>query len=191
MFAIFFLFDCDTLLFPGKLFANLFCQSPMSDVVCPCRVSYWQHMATYLLYFVMLLNVFITTFGISTGASHHDATPTPTSPLVSSEAPSQCKCRGEARWRWTCDAGRLQRDETAATGSPIGDNVLFYFWTAERHGCCWSRSVIRKVVDVDVCMCVCCTCNALCVTRVTLQWIRDAGECNRLLWSIHTEGALE
>ena len=36
------------------------------------KVSFWQHMATYLLYFVMLLNVFITTFGISTGVSHHD-----------------------------------------------------------------------------------------------------------------------
>ena len=31
------------------------------------RVSFWQHMATYLLYFVMLLNVFITTFGITAG----------------------------------------------------------------------------------------------------------------------------
>ena len=42
------------------------------------KVSFWQHMATYLLYFVMLLNVFITTFGISSGvtsggASHADA----------------------------------------------------------------------------------------------------------------------
>jgi len=35
------------------------------------RVSFWQHMATYLLYFVMLLNVFITTFGISSGMGHH------------------------------------------------------------------------------------------------------------------------
>lgn len=32
-----------------------------------CKVSFWQHMATYLLYFVMLMNVFITTFGISGG----------------------------------------------------------------------------------------------------------------------------
>jgi len=31
------------------------------------RVSFWQHMATYLLYFVMLMNVFITTFGITAG----------------------------------------------------------------------------------------------------------------------------
>ena len=31
------------------------------------RVSFWQHGATYLLYFVMLMNVFITTFGISGG----------------------------------------------------------------------------------------------------------------------------
>ena len=31
------------------------------------KVSFWQHMATYLLYFVMLMNVFITTFGISGG----------------------------------------------------------------------------------------------------------------------------
>jgi len=35
------------------------------------KVSFWQHMATYLLYFVMLLNVFITTFGISSGGSAH------------------------------------------------------------------------------------------------------------------------
>jgi len=35
------------------------------------KVSFWQHMATYLLYFVMLLNVFITTFGISSGSSSH------------------------------------------------------------------------------------------------------------------------
>jgi len=31
------------------------------------RISTWQHAATYLLYFVMLMNVFITTFGISGG----------------------------------------------------------------------------------------------------------------------------
>ena len=31
------------------------------------KVSFWQHMATYLLYFIMLMNVFITTFGISGG----------------------------------------------------------------------------------------------------------------------------
>jgi len=30
-------------------------------------VSLWQHAATYLLYFVMLMNVFVTTFGISGG----------------------------------------------------------------------------------------------------------------------------
>lgn len=43
------------------------------------KISFWQHMATYLLYFVMLMNVFITTFGISGGpgtgvmsaGSHH------------------------------------------------------------------------------------------------------------------------
>ena len=29
------------------------------------KLSQWQHAATYLLYFVMLMNVFITTFGIS------------------------------------------------------------------------------------------------------------------------------
>ena len=33
------------------------------------KISFWQHMATYLLYFVMLMNVFITTFGISGGLS--------------------------------------------------------------------------------------------------------------------------
>ena len=33
------------------------------------KISFWQHMATYLLYFVMLMNIFITTFGISRGAS--------------------------------------------------------------------------------------------------------------------------
>lgn len=42
------------------------------------RVSFWQHMATYLLYFVMLLNVFITTFGISSGMGHHRDTGTTT-----------------------------------------------------------------------------------------------------------------
>ena len=31
------------------------------------KISLWQHAATYLLYFVMLMNVFITTFGISGG----------------------------------------------------------------------------------------------------------------------------
>ncbi len=31
------------------------------------KISFWQHMATYLLYFVMLMNIFITTFGISGG----------------------------------------------------------------------------------------------------------------------------
>lgn len=31
------------------------------------RMSRWQHAATYLLYFVMLMNVFVTTFGISGG----------------------------------------------------------------------------------------------------------------------------
>lgn len=31
------------------------------------KMAFWQHMATYLLYFVMLMNVFITTFGISGG----------------------------------------------------------------------------------------------------------------------------
>ena len=30
-------------------------------------MSLWQHAATYLLYFVMLMNVFVTTFGISGG----------------------------------------------------------------------------------------------------------------------------
>ena len=33
------------------------------------KVSFWQHMATYLLYFVMLMNIFVTTFGISGGRS--------------------------------------------------------------------------------------------------------------------------
>jgi len=31
------------------------------------KVSFWQHGATYLLYFIMLMNVFITTFGITAG----------------------------------------------------------------------------------------------------------------------------
>ena len=31
------------------------------------KISLWQHAATYLLYFVMLMNVFVTTFGISGG----------------------------------------------------------------------------------------------------------------------------
>jgi len=33
------------------------------------KVALWQHVATYLLYFVMLMNVFVTTFGISGGSS--------------------------------------------------------------------------------------------------------------------------
>jgi len=33
------------------------------------KISLWQHAATYLLYFVMLMNVFVTTFGIS-GSVH-------------------------------------------------------------------------------------------------------------------------
>ena len=45
------------------------------------KVSFWQHMATYLLYFIMLMNVFITTFGIS-GGTHNLAalSPSMTSP---------------------------------------------------------------------------------------------------------------
>jgi len=31
------------------------------------KISLWQHTATYLLYFIMLMNVFVTTFGISGG----------------------------------------------------------------------------------------------------------------------------
>ena len=33
------------------------------------KIAIWQHMATYLLYFIMLMNVFITTFGISGGVT--------------------------------------------------------------------------------------------------------------------------
>lgn len=33
------------------------------------KLSFWQHLATYLLYFVMLLNIFIATFGISSGTT--------------------------------------------------------------------------------------------------------------------------
>lgn len=33
------------------------------------KLSFWQHLATYLLYFVMLLNIFIATFGISSGVT--------------------------------------------------------------------------------------------------------------------------
>jgi len=51
------------------------------------KVSLWQHAATYLLYFVMLMNVFVTTFGISGGvhgsvfggALHHLSTSSSTS----------------------------------------------------------------------------------------------------------------
>jgi len=32
------------------------------------KLSRWQHAATYLLYFVMLMNIFVTTFGISGSA---------------------------------------------------------------------------------------------------------------------------
>jgi len=56
------------------------------------RVSFWQHMATYLLYFVMLLNVFITTFGISSGMGHHrdvtTTTPTTTTVVVTTTPPT-------------------------------------------------------------------------------------------------------
>ena len=55
------------------------------------KVSIWQHAATYLLYFVMLMNVFVTTFGISGGvhgsvfggAVHLLSTSSPTSPSPS------------------------------------------------------------------------------------------------------------
>lgn len=33
------------------------------------KMSFWQHAATYLLYFILLMNIFITTFGISGGTS--------------------------------------------------------------------------------------------------------------------------
>src|SRR6218665_3987658 len=55
------------------------------------KISFWQHMVTYLLYFVMLLNVFITTFGISAGvggpgavATHHGPTAVTTTSIGSS-----------------------------------------------------------------------------------------------------------
>jgi hypothetical protein len=45
-------------------------------------------MATYLLYFVMLLNVFITTFGISSGGSgHHEFGTAATYPSTVATAP--------------------------------------------------------------------------------------------------------
>lgn len=40
-------------------------------------MTFWQHCATYLLYFIGLMNVFITTFGISGGmfsVSHSNST---------------------------------------------------------------------------------------------------------------------
>lgn len=38
------------------------------ECVVTKKITFWQHCATYLLYFVMLMNIFITTFGISGGA---------------------------------------------------------------------------------------------------------------------------
>lgn len=52
------------------------------------RVSFWQHMATYLLYFVMLLNVFITTFGISSGIGHHPPPPRDHASTAATASPS-------------------------------------------------------------------------------------------------------
>src|SRR6218665_1016135 len=48
------------------------------------KISLWQHAATYLLYFVLLLNVFITTFGISTGSllEHPSLVAASTSPTM-------------------------------------------------------------------------------------------------------------
>jgi len=49
------------------------------------RIARWQHAATYLLYFVMLMNVFITTFGIS-GGKHDTVITVPRTEIVA--APS-------------------------------------------------------------------------------------------------------
>jgi len=55
------------------------------------KVSFWQHGATYLLYFVMLMNVFITTFGITAGPapSALAAATTTRAPAGVTEGPSQ------------------------------------------------------------------------------------------------------
>jgi len=45
------------------------------------RIARWQHAATYLLYFVMLMNVFITTFGIS-GGKHDTVITVPRTEMV-------------------------------------------------------------------------------------------------------------
>lgn len=62
------------------------------------KLSFWQHLATYLLYFVMLLNIFIATFGISSGAvvvnDEGGFTPTPggsLSPMYYTAAAAQVK----------------------------------------------------------------------------------------------------
>lgn len=56
------------------------------------KVSFWQHGATYLLYFVMLMNVFITTFGITAGpvvvSSPPAATAGPISPTTTHHHPA-------------------------------------------------------------------------------------------------------
>jgi len=49
------------------------------------RIARWQHAATYLLYFVMLMNVFITTFGISGG--RHDTVIGVPRPAAAAAAP--------------------------------------------------------------------------------------------------------
>lgn len=49
------------------------------------RIARWQHAATYLLYFVMLMNVFITTFGIS-GGKHDTVIGVPRPDVVAAAA---------------------------------------------------------------------------------------------------------
>ena len=51
------------------------------------RIARWQHAATYLLYFVMLMNVFITTFGIS-GGKHDTVIRVPRPEVIAGAATS-------------------------------------------------------------------------------------------------------
>jgi len=54
----------------SKAFAEREFREELKEETTFRTLSLWQHAATYLLWFVMLMNVFITTFGISGGAQN-------------------------------------------------------------------------------------------------------------------------
>jgi len=76
------------------------------------RVSFWQHGATYLLYFVMLMNVFITTFGITTGPPPGTAAAAGAARVaVATNAPAAAVTEGPSQ---------LQHGQTVVTPSSSG-----------------------------------------------------------------------